>query len=130
MTESRKPDGSRSRQAAKAAGRGQRVELRHRSWYAEAVFDLLAEHAAAYCVVSGARLPCELRVTAPFAYVRFHGPDPEHLYAGSYSDADLRWWADRIGQWAAGGVEVYAYFNNDGYGYAVHNARTLRAMLG
>ena len=32
--------------------------------------------------------------------MRLHGPDPAHLYAGSYSDADLRWWNDRIGEWA------------------------------
>lgn len=105
------------------------VELRHPSWQDEAVFALLAEHGAAYCVMSGARLPCVLRVTAPFGYVRLHGPDPEQLYAGSYSAADLRWWAERIGEWAAGGTEVYAYFNNDGNGYAVQNALALRDLL-
>ena len=31
---------------------------------------LLEAHGAAYCVMSGARLPCVLRVTAPLAYVR------------------------------------------------------------
>ena len=51
--------------------------------------------------MSGAGLPCVLRATAPFVYVRLHGPDHDHLYAGSYSDDDLRWWADRIGEWAA-----------------------------
>jgi hypothetical protein len=45
--------------------------------------------------MSGARLPCVLRATAPFDYVRLHGPDPDHLYAGAYSHDDLCWWADR-----------------------------------
>ena len=40
------------------------------------VFDLLARHQAAYCVMSGAGLPCVLRATAPVVYVRMHGPDP------------------------------------------------------
>ena len=64
-------------------------------------------------------------------YVRMHGPDHEHLlYAGSYPDADLRWWADRIGEWNEAGQDVYVYFNNDGDANAVRNARTLRALLG
>ena len=60
---------------------------------------LLERHGAAYCVMSGAHLPCVLRATAPFVYVRMHGPDHDHLYGGSYSDDDLRWWADRIREW-------------------------------
>ena len=65
------------------------VEFRHPSWHCEEIFALLAEHAAAYCVMSGADLPCVLRATTDFVYVRMHGPDQHHLYAGSYSDADL-----------------------------------------
>ena len=105
------------------------VELRHPSWQVEPVFELLERHGAAYCVLSGARLPCVLRATSPVVYVRFHGPDDDHLYAGSYSDADLSWWADRVREWEASGREVYAYFNNDGHGHAVHNARRLRELL-
>ena len=36
---------------------------------------LLAAHRAAYCVMSGASLPCVLRATTDFVYVRMHGPD-------------------------------------------------------
>ena len=106
------------------------VEFRHPSWHDETVFALLERHGAAYCVMSGAGLPCVLRATAPFVYVRLHGPDPSHLYAGSYPDADLRWWADRVAEWTAQGRDVYAYFNNDGHGHAVRNAETLRALVG
>ncbi len=106
------------------------VEVRHPSWHDEAVFDLLERHGAAYCVMSGAQLPCILRATAQHVYVRLHGPDHDHIYGGSYSDDDLRWWADRINEWEGGGHEVYAYFNNDGQGHAVRNADTLRRFLG
>jgi uncharacterized protein YecE (DUF72 family) len=106
------------------------VEFRHPSWHSEDVFAQLAAHRAAYCVMSGADLPCVLRVTTDFAYVRMHGPDHHHLYAGSYSDADLRWWAGRIREWGAAGQDVFVYFNNDGDANAVRNARTLRAFLG
>ena len=108
-----------------------RVEFRHPSWDDDAdVYALLERHGAAYCVMSGAGLPCVLRATAPFVYVRLHGPDHEHLYGGSYSDEDLRWWADRIREWQAAGKDVFAYFNNDGGGNAVRNAATLRGLLG
>ena len=105
------------------------VELRHPSWQDDGVFDLLAAHQAAYCVLSGAGLPCVLRATGPRVYVRLHGPDPAHLYAGSYSDDDLRWWADRIREWRDQGRSVEVYFNNDGHGHAVRNARHLRSLL-
>jgi uncharacterized protein YecE (DUF72 family) len=71
-----------------------------------------------------------LRATAPFVYVRFHGPDSHRMYAGSYPDADMRWWADRIAEWRDQDRDVYAYFNNDGEGHAVRNADTLRGLLG
>lgn len=106
------------------------VELRHPSWQDDAVFGLLERHGAAYVVMSGAGLPCILRATASFVYVRLHGPDQDHLYGGSYSDQDMSWWADRIREWAGAGKDVWAYFNNDGGGNAVRNARTLRAVLG
>ena len=56
------------------------VEFRHPSWHVDEVFALLERHGAAYVVMSGAKLPCVLRATAPFVYVRWHGPDHEHLY--------------------------------------------------
>jgi uncharacterized protein YecE (DUF72 family) len=106
------------------------LEFRHPSWHRDEAFELLERHSAAYCVMSGARLPCILRATAPFVYARLHGPDPDHLYAGSYSDNDLRWWAERIREWARMGRDVFVYFNNDGEGNAVSNADTLRWLLG
>jgi uncharacterized protein YecE (DUF72 family) len=106
------------------------LELRHPSWQVEEVFQLLERQGAGYCVLSGANLPCVLRATAGFVYVRLHGPDPDHLYGGSYNDDDLRWWADRIREWEGSGHDVHAFFNNDGDGNAVRNAWTLRSFLG
>jgi uncharacterized protein YecE (DUF72 family) len=106
------------------------VEFRHRSWHCEDTFALLEEHRAAYCVMSGANLPCVLRVTTDFAYVRMHGPDHHHLYAGSNPAADLTWWAERTREWSLAGHDVFVYFNNDANAHAVRNARTLQALLG
>ena len=94
------------------------------------VFWHLEERRATYVVMSGAGLPCVLRATADTVYIRLHGPDPVHLYAGSYPDDDLRWWADRIREWDAQGRDVHDYFNNDGGGNAVRNAWALRDATG
>ncbi|MDX1891944.1 DUF72 domain-containing protein [Mycolicibacterium sp. 050158] len=104
------------------------VELRHPSWDDPAVYDLLERHGASYVVTSGAGMGCLLRATSDLVYVRMHGPDHETLYAGSYSDDDLHWWAQRVDEWQAQGHDVLVYFNNDGDGNAVRNARSLRAM--
>ena len=105
------------------------VELRHPSWDEPEVYALLERRRAAYVVMSGAGLPCILRATTDLVYVRMHGPDPAVLYAGSYSTADLRWWADRITEWQSEGRDTFVYFNNDGHGHAVRNALELRELL-
>ena len=47
----------------------------------------------------------------------------------SYGDSDIRWWADRIAEWTGSGLDVFAYFNNDGGGNAVRNALALRELV-
>ena len=106
------------------------MEFRNPTWHEEGVFNLLEGYGAAYCVMSGAHLPCILRATAGFVYVRLHGPDPFRLYSGSYTDDDLCWWAERIREWVAMERDVFVYFNNDGGGNAVRNAVTLKRLAG
>ena len=106
------------------------VEFRHPSWLDDRVFGILEQHGAAYVVMSGAKLPCVLRATAELVYVRWHGPSHDRLYVGSYSEDDLRWWADRLHEWEAAGHRVNGYFNNDQFGYAAANAVRLMEILG
>lgn len=106
------------------------VELRHPSWDDPAVYALLQRHRAAYVVMSGPGLRCVPRATTDIVYLRMHGPGPETLYTGSYSDEELSGWAERVTGWRDDGHRVLVYFNNDGFGYAVQNARTLKRMLG
>ena len=112
------------------AGTRTAVEFRHPSWLDETVFGILERHDSAYVVMSGANLPCVLRATSEVVYVRWHGTSGEHLYAGSYSEDDLRWWADRLREWQGAGHRVRGYFNNDQFGYAVANAMRLGDLLG
>ena len=105
------------------------VELRERSWLHDDVFDVLRRHGAALCIHDlQASHPFEL--TADWTYVRFHGPDAlEHPYHGSYGEARLCEWADRLAPLLDQGRDVYAYFNNDWYGHAVTDAVFLRDQL-
>ena len=101
-------------------------EFRHESWFDEAVYELLRQHGVALVIADRAgadRLRREV-LTASFAYVRFHaGPGD-----GSYPHSELDRWAAQLSQWAVS-ADVYAYFNNDWQGFAVENARYLRAAL-
>ena len=105
------------------------MELRHPSWDDPGVYAVLERHGAAYVVMSGAGLPCVPRATSGLVYVRMHGPDQNSLYAGSYPDDDLRWWADRVLEWHGQGRDVLVYFNNDLGGHAVRNARKLKELV-
>jgi len=58
-----------------------------------------------------------------------HGPEPASLYTGSYSEAQLQEWADRILAWDRQGKRIDVYFNNDLGGHAVRNAKRLRGLL-
>jgi uncharacterized protein YecE (DUF72 family) len=66
-------------------------------------------------------------VTAQNVYVRFHGPAA--LYASSYSSETLMFFAEKFKGWQAEGLNVWAYFNNDIFGYAPADAKRLIEML-
>lgn len=104
------------------------VEFRHNSWFGEETADLLRRHGVAFCSFDMAGLECPLRATARFAYLRFHGPGA--LYASNYGDEMLEGWAARLRALGREVDEVYAYFNNDAFGYALANARRLSELLG
>jgi len=97
------------------------VEFRDPSWLCGKVFGTLRAHGAALCIHD--MLPDHPHeVTADWVYLRFHGPGPW----GNYSHQALSAAAQRIKAHLAESRDVFAYFNNDAYGYAVHNAMDLR----
>jgi len=106
----------------------QAIEFRNSSWHNEAVYDLLAEHGVGLCIVSLPDLPSILRTTAPFCHIRLHGSEAK--YGSCYSEEELSWWAEQVLGFLQDGKDVYAYFNNDACGFAVHNALRLKQMVG
>lgn len=102
-------------------------EFRDATWFAPEVYAILKEKGLALCIFSLKDLPCPEVITAPFVYLRFHGPGAK--YGGKYSEGELAEWARRVRAWLGQGLDVYAYFNNDEHGYAVANATRLRELL-
>jgi uncharacterized protein YecE (DUF72 family) len=101
-------------------------EFRHESWLVPAVYERLERAGCALCLPVGWGIPLEIRLTAPWIYIRMHGGERSN----AFSDAELATWAERIGGYLARDVDVYVYFNNDPHGDAVHDAERLRGLLG
>ncbi len=100
------------------------IEFRRADWFAEGVYSVLRQHGVALVISDLRELPVPQVATAPWVYVRFHGPSGG--YWGSYSDSELRSWADRLKALASSG---YVYFNNDVEAAAPRDALRLRELL-
>ncbi|MGA9583611.1 MAG: DUF72 domain-containing protein [Allosphingosinicella sp.] len=103
-------------------------EFREKSWLTEAVLALLDRRGIGFCAHDMPGLATERWASGPIAYVRFHGGTGK--YVGRYSDEALLAWTGWIVAQARGGREIWCYFNNDIHGHAIHDALTLRAMVG
>jgi uncharacterized protein YecE (DUF72 family) len=103
------------------------VEVRNRSFINDDFLELLSGSGMAFVIAdSGGRYPYTEAVTSDIVYLRFHGR--EKLYASDYSDDDLGYYSGRIAGWLEEGKEIWAFFNNDFYGFAVKNALRLMEM--
>ena len=112
-----------------ALPRGHRYcfELRNATWHTPEVFAALRSHNAAFCIYEIAGFQSAHDLTADFAYVRLHGPGG--AYQGSYSDATLAEWAQRIREWQRRLKQIYIYFDNDQEAFAARNALRLKELL-
>jgi uncharacterized protein YecE (DUF72 family) len=102
-------------------------EFRHASWFVEEVYALLRGRDAALVIGDHPERPFQSHeLTADWTFVRFHYGHRGRN--GNYSARELDEWAERIATWRKT-IDVYAYFNNDWHGYAVHNAKGLKERL-
>ncbi len=106
------------------------VEFRERSWLVPASYALLREFGFANVIVDGPHLPIALEVTAPFAYVRWHGHGGRIWYDYSYSASELSAWVPRLRALEEAAPAVYGFFNNHFRGDAAANCRSLADELG
>lgn len=102
------------------------MELRHESWFVDAIFAQLESHGIALCVADSPRRPPHCRLTSAWSYLRLH----EGADGGKYTRKQLEGWGHQIDSWRRSGIDSWVYFNNDGHGYALENAKSLMAILG
>ncbi len=102
-------------------------EFRNPTWNTPAVLELLCKYNVAYCPFHLAGYQSPIEITADITYIRLHGPGGK--YQGSYDDAALREWANRIAKWRGDLKAIYVYFDNDDSGYAARDAQRLREMV-
>ncbi len=103
-------------------------EFRDKSWYVPELYALLDRYGASFCVHDMRGSSTERIAAGPVAYVRFHGGVGK--YWGHYSDDTLLGWSDWIIEQSRLGRSVWCYFNNDIHGHAIHDAQTLKSMVG
>jgi uncharacterized protein YecE (DUF72 family) len=120
------------------------LEVRHPSWFNDETAEIARRFGVALAFSHSSRWPYVEEITAPFVYVRLHGP--RQLYSSPYSKAQLGAFARRIDLWsrgrepedavriggttpASGRRDVYVYFDNDTGGYAPRQALELARLL-
>lgn len=101
------------------------IEFRHESWYTKKVYNLLKSFRVIFCVVSSKKVPSTIVETTETCYFRLHGLTGGYKY--SYTDEELKEWAEEIRKTKA--KEYYIYFNNDYQAYAVANSKKLGEFL-
>jgi uncharacterized protein YecE (DUF72 family) len=88
------------------------LEVRHQSFAAEGVVELLRDNDIALVVADTAgKWPALDAVTSDFCYARLHGS--RELYASGYTDTELDTWAQRLVARLEAGIDVFAFFDND-----------------
>jgi len=81
-------------------------------------------------IVDAPHLPVALEVTAPFAYIRWHGHGSPLWYDYTYSAVELSAWIPRLRALEEQTATIYGFFNNHFRGDAAINARSLADELG
>jgi len=97
-------------------------EFRDKSWCDKKIYNLLEKYNVAWVVADSPRYPRADMVTADFVYIRMHGS--KVMFSSNYTKKELQDLAQKIKKWLKN-YDVFVYFNNDAYGYAIENAKEL-----
>jgi len=95
-------------------------EFRNESWFNEELYGMLKENNINLCIADSPSYPYREVFTSTFLYLRFHGG--KSLYGSKYSPLELREWKNKSAAWMKSKNILFAFFNNDAYGFAVENA--------
>lgn len=102
-------------------------EFRDDRWFDDPVRHVLAENRLGFCIHDHPGTTCPGWITGRAAYFRFHGSVRGR--DGGYTAREIARQADHVRRALEGRRDVYAYYNNDAAGRAVHDARALKDAL-
>lgn len=102
-------------------------EFREKSWQNEKIYQLLEKYKSAWVISDSASWPKSEVITADFVYIRMHGS--KVLFSSKYTNEELENLSRKIKNWLKQKLDVYCYFNNDAYGYAIENTKNLLKIL-
>ncbi|MBM3291828.1 DUF72 domain-containing protein [Candidatus Bathyarchaeota archaeon] len=105
------------------------VEFRHPSWLRAETYQILSKNNVAYSIVDEPLLPPEVKVTADFAYIRWHGHGKKIWYDYEYNEKQLKEWVPKIEETRSKTKKTYGYFNNHYNANAVKNAVEMLQMM-
>lgn len=122
------------------------VEFRNWQWITsvakERSLNLLKDHAFSYVVIDAPWIKGwqgPVAVTAPIAYMRFHGRNRENWfkkgvatverYKYLYQEEELKKWAKKIKEVSEEADQTFVLFNNCYENYGIKNANTLQRLL-
>ncbi len=100
-------------------------EFRHPSWFCREAHEMIKQQNMALCQSDWPNL-VEVTDDYPFIYIRRHGSPP---YAGYYNRKKLQQDAEYILSQFRSNRNVFVYFNNDAFGYAIKNALELKEII-
>lgn len=101
-------------------------EFRNENWFDNDIFEILKEHDAALVYSHSTEFPTDMKCTASFMYLRFHGPNKP--YYSKYSREQLESEYEKISLFLKDCNEIYTFFNNTYKAYAVENARMWKQL--
>ncbi len=106
------------------------IEFRDFSWLINKVWNLLEDHGIANVIVDEPKLPIDLRITADFSYIRWHGHGENPWFNYRFSIDELESWIPRLEQVTDSVRTTFGYFNNHFAGNAPLNALQMFSLLG
>ena len=105
------------------------IEFRDHSWLIQPVWNLLEDYGIANVIVDEPKLPIDLRITADFSYIRWHGHGTNPWFNYRFSIDELEAWVPRLKQVTDSVDTTFGYFNNHFAGNAPLNALQMLSLL-
>jgi uncharacterized protein YecE (DUF72 family) len=103
------------------------IEMREKSWLNEETFSILKFYGISLCFSDYPELEVSSPLTSSFAYIRRHGPSS--LYSSCYTEKEIEEDSRFILELIREKKDVFIYYNNDAYAWAVKNALQLKEKI-